>query len=239
MRLSVVLWDGNVGGAEKVTAELAAALRAVGVDATVVFVRDPAILANDLERLDVPYVSLNASRVEEVLWKAHSFARIVGEYGPDGALLPAVGHQAPALRAGGYRGPIVAIEHGFLLLMETMKPGWRIARRGERRIAARFVDAEVAVSDYMRAEILKAPHAPRVERIYNGTDLARYGAGSSSASSCVFGCASRFVDGKGVDPLMRAFGRVPGARLRIAGAGPDPERLMALAPASVEFLGVV
>src|SRR4051794_26235210 len=125
MRLSVVLWDGNVGGAEKVTAELAGALRNVGVDATVVFVRDPATLAADLERLEVPYVSFGARRVEEVLWRPRPFTRLVREYGPDGTLLPAVGHQAPALRIGGYRAPLVAIEHGFLLLMQSMRSGWR------------------------------------------------------------------------------------------------------------------
>jgi glycosyltransferase involved in cell wall biosynthesis len=246
MRLSLVLWDGNVGGGEKVTAELAGALRSIGIDATVVFVRDPATLAADLDRLGVPYVSLGARRVEQVLWHPRRFARLVAAHGPDGALLPAVGHQAPALRMGGYRAPIVAIEHGFLLLMASMAPHWRFARRLERRLSAPFVDAEAAVSDFMRSEVMRAPHARRVERIRNGIDVARHDrrAGAAIADGCAIGCASRLVRGKGIDKLLRAMTRVleeaPDARLRIAGDGPERSALEAGARSPrIEFVGVV
>jgi glycosyltransferase involved in cell wall biosynthesis len=240
MRLSIVLWDGNLGGAEKVTAELAGALRRVGVDATVVFVRDPATLAADLERLEVPYVSFGATRVEEVLLRPHRFARLVEARGPDGALLPAVGHQAPALRIGGYRAPLIAVEHGFLLLIQSMSPHWRLARRLERRLSAPFVDAEIAVSKFMHSAVMRAPHARRVEQIRNGIDVARYVSHAEpGAGSCVIGCASRLVPGKGIETLISAFERIPGAHLRIAGEGPEREQLAAAAPAGVEFLGVV
>src|SRR4051812_25902030 len=148
MRLSVVLWDGNVGGAEKVTAQLAASLKAIGVDATVVFVRDPAALAGDLDRLEVPHVSFGARRVEEVLLRPRAFAHLVAGHGPDGVLLPAIGMQAPALRLGGYRAPIVAAEHGILLLTPHMPLSWRLPHAFDRRVSARFVDAVVAVSDF-------------------------------------------------------------------------------------------
>jgi glycosyltransferase involved in cell wall biosynthesis len=245
MRLSLVLWDGNVGGGEKLTAELAGALRSIGVGATVVFVRDPATLATDLDRLDVPYVSLGARRVEEVLWRPRRFARLVAEHGPDGALLPAVGHQAPALRMGGYRAPIVAVEHGFLLLMASMAPHWRFARRIERRTSAPFVDAEVAVSDFMRSQVMQAPHARRVEVIRNGIDIDRGGAARTAvANGCVIGCAGRLVPGKGIDTLLRAMTRVleeaPDTRLRIAGDGPERSALEAGARSPrIEFAGVV
>src|SRR3954454_4278516 len=149
MKVAHVLWDGNVGGGEKMTAELAAAMRGLGIDASVVFVRDPARLAADLDRLDVPYVSFGARRVEEVLVRPRRFARLAGAHGPDGVLLPAVGHQAPALRLGGYRAPIVAVEHGFLLLVDSLSPAWRAARRVERLLSARFADAQVVVSEFM------------------------------------------------------------------------------------------
>src|SRR3954449_11784062 len=54
MKVALVLWDGNVGGAEKVTAELAGALRARGVEASILFVRDPGALAADLDRIRRP-----------------------------------------------------------------------------------------------------------------------------------------------------------------------------------------
>jgi glycosyltransferase involved in cell wall biosynthesis len=248
MRISLVLWDGNVGGAERVTAELAAALRSIGVDATVVFVRDPASLAADLERLDVPYVTFGARRVEEVIWRPRRFARLVESHGPDGALLPTVGHQAPVLRLGGYRAPLVAMEHGFLLLMESMALHWRLARRLERRASAPFLDAEVAVSDFMRDAVTKAPHARRIERIGNGIDLSRYSADPRPGDGFVVGCATRLVPGKGIDTLLHAFAdvvdQVPHARLRIAGDGPERDRIEALlrrldAGRWAELVGVV
>jgi glycosyltransferase involved in cell wall biosynthesis len=248
MRISLVLWDGNVGGAERVTAELAAALRSIGLDATVVFVRDPATLAADLERLDVPYVTLGARRVEEVVWRPRRFARLVEAHGPDGALLPTVGHQAPALRLGGYRAPLVAMEHGFLLLMESMAPHWRLARRLERRVSAPFLDAEVAVSGFMRDAVQEAPHARRVEQIANGIDLSRYDAGPRAGDGFVVGCATRLVPGKGIDALLQAFSgvvsEVPHARLRIAGDGPERGAIEALvaclgAASWTQLVGVV
>jgi glycosyltransferase involved in cell wall biosynthesis len=121
-----------------------------------------------------------------------------------------------------------------------MKPAWRSARRLERRLAAPFVDVEVAVSDFMRAEVAQAPHARRVERIHNGIDVARFAPRERRGDErCVIGCATRLVPGKGVETLMRAFERLPHARLRIAGHGPERERLAAAAPDGVEFAGVV
>jgi glycosyltransferase involved in cell wall biosynthesis len=230
MQVSLVLWDGNVGGAEKLTAELAGALRAIGVDARVVFVRDPKTLSADLDRLSVPYVSFGARRVEQVLRRPRRFARLVRAHGPHGALLPTVGHLAPALRIGGYRAPLVAMEHGFLLLARSMSRQWRLARLLERRLSAPFVDAEVAVSDFMLEQARQAPHARRVERIRNGIDTDRYGAESArSARDRVIGCAGRLVPGKGIETLLRAFEAVvraePATRLRIAGDGPERDRV--------------
>jgi glycosyltransferase involved in cell wall biosynthesis len=249
MRLSMVLWDGNVGGAEKLTAELAGGLRSIGVDARIVFVRDPGALAADLDRIGVPYESFGARRVEEVLVRPRRFARLVSASGPDGALLPAIGHLAPALRIGGFRAPLVAMEHGILLLLPRMPLTWRVSRRIERRFSAPFVDAQVAVSSFMRDRLLHAPHARRVEVIENGIDLARYTAPEPpERESCVFAFASRFVPGKGVPELIAAFAQVardhPEARLRIAGDGPERgsiEEQIARLPVAdrVELPGVV
>jgi glycosyltransferase involved in cell wall biosynthesis len=238
MRLAIVLYDGNIGGAEKVTAELAAALREGGVEATVVFVRDPGALAGDLDRLDVPHVSFGARRVEEVLLRARAFARLIDHHGPDGVLLPAIGMQAPGLRIGGYRAPIVAMEHGILLLAPHMPLRWRLPHALDRRISARFVDAVVAVSDFMLHAVQREGAAPRAVRIHNGVDVERYG-GESASDDCVLGCATRMVPGKGVESLLRAFESLDGARLRIAGAGPERAWLAAMAPEGVDFAGVV
>ena len=238
MRLSVILWDGNVGGAEKLTAELAGALRRQGIQATVVFVRDPKGLAADLDRNDVPYVTFGARRVEEVLLRPRRFARLVREHGADGVLLPAMGLQAPTLRIGGYRAPIVAMEHGILLLTPRMPLSWRLPHQIDRRLSAPFVDTVVAVSDFMLDAVRREGIARRAVRIHNGIDIERYG-GEHDRGTCVIGCATRLVPGKGVDRLVESFGRIaPAAQLRIAGDGPERAQLAAVAPNGVEFVGV-
>jgi glycosyltransferase involved in cell wall biosynthesis len=97
--------------------------------------------------------------------------------------------------------------------MRTLPRRRHLARRLERRLAARFVGAEIAVSAFMRDEVLRAPHARRVEVIPNGIDSARYG-GDVAHAGCVIGCATRMVPGKGLDTLIESFGGlVPEARL--------------------------
>src|SRR4051794_35615277 len=234
MKVALVLWDGNVGGAEKMTAELASALHAAGVDASILFVRDPGALAADLDRIGVPYESFGTKRVQEVLLRPRELARRVRAIGPDGALLPAVGHLAAALRMGGYRAPVVAMEHGILLLLPRMPFTWRVLHRLERRVSARFVDAQVAVSEFMRGRLLDTPHARRVEVIENGIDAERFAGGETpDGETCVFGFASRLIEGKGIPELLAAFAavveRAPSeALLRIAGTGPEREHAEAL-----------
>jgi glycosyltransferase involved in cell wall biosynthesis len=244
MKLSLILWDGNVGGAEKLTAELAAGLAGLGVDASVLFVRSPGALAADLDRAGVHYDVFGTKRVQEVLLRPRRFARAVAGLGPDGVLLPSLGHLAPALRLGGYRAPIVAMEHGILLLLPRMPLWWRSAHKVERRVSARYVDAQTAVSRFMEQELLRAPHARRVEVIENGVDLKRFPYEEpAKAGHVTFGFASRLIPGKGIPELLAAFGRVreqvPGALLRIAGDGPERESVAASAGPGVELCGVV
>jgi glycosyltransferase involved in cell wall biosynthesis len=250
MQIALVLWDGNVGGAEKMTAELAAALRGIGVDASILFVRDPGPLAPSLDRADIPYESFGTRRVQEVLLRPRRFARAVAERGADGVLLPSVGHLAPALTLGGYRAPVVAMEHGILLLLPRMPLWWRTAHRLERRASARFVDAQVAVSSFMREQLMRTPHARRVEVIENGVDLERYRAAEPrEETDCVFGFASRLIDGKGIPELIEAFASVTSrspapVRLRLAGDGPERAHTCSLierhgVAAQTELPGVV
>ena len=250
MRIAIVLYDGNLGGAEKVTVELASTLRGAGVEATVVFVRDPKGLAADLDRHDVPYVTFGARRVEEVLLRPRRFARLVAEHGPDGALLPAIGHQAPALRIGGYAAPVVAMEHGILLLMPRMPLSWRLPHALDRRLSARFVDAVVAVSDFMLDALRREGLVKRTLRIYNGVSVRTRPDLSGHAHSdgvLTYAHAARLIEGKGTDTLIEAFARSESqrrARLLIAGDGPERPRLQRLVESlgltrEVEFSGAV
>jgi glycosyltransferase involved in cell wall biosynthesis len=240
-RICVLLWDGNVGGGERLSVELAGALRRIDVDARMLFVRDPGALAGDLDRLEVPYETFGATRAEEVLWRPRAFAAQAARLGPDGILIPNVGHLAVGLRLGGYRAPVVSTQHGYLLLIEQLPPALRLARHLERLLALPLVDAEVAVSEWMAERIRRSPMPPRIELIHNGIDLERFAPAMETGrerSGCVIACACRLVPGKGLPELIRAFGELaaddPRATLRIAGDGPDRPGLAAL----IEQLGL-
>ncbi|SRR5579875_347961 len=52
-------------------------------------------------------------------------------------------------------------------------------------------------------------------------------------------CVSRLLPYKNVDAVVEAVARIPGARLAVAGTGPEEARLRASAPPEVTFLGAV
>ncbi len=246
LRVAVVLWSGEIGGAETLAVALARALRNSGVDARVVFVTRAEPLARQFLEAGIPFAELRLKRGRAALWHARGFAQIVAASGADGAVLVAGGFLALALRLGGYRGLIAAVEHGALLQIDRMPPPTRLLRRVNRFLGARAVDVHVAVSDFLRERINGA--ARPVVTIPNGVDLDVYRPSSSprSEDEFVIGCMSRLIPGKGVEDVIVAAQQVVprGARLRIAGDGPERARLERLAEqvgirASVEFVGWV
>src|SRR5437867_3616889 len=174
MHLALVLWSGNIGGAERVTAQLARQLRRDNVDARIVFVCTPEPLARDLVKWGIPFSVLGLSRGMGVLYRARAFARLVQEVGADGAILDSGGYLAAALRAGGYRGKVVAVEHGSLLRNEDSPGVSRTFRRFLRASGTWAINIEVAVSDHVLNRLLERSHANRVVRIYNGVDSEEY-----------------------------------------------------------------
>jgi glycosyltransferase involved in cell wall biosynthesis len=240
-----------MGGAEILTAKLDDRMRSLGADVTIVFVQTPLPLSEHLLGSENPFRSLDLRRGRDVLLHPRRFAREVSRNGPDGALLIERGMMAAALRTGGYRGPIVAVEHG-VLLQEAGSP-WTLRRmvRALGRVAgAAATDVEVAVSDYMLSEMRRDVHARRTQRIYNGIDPDAYpeaGRPEDSAEDLVIGFAGRLVPGKGADHLLaaaqRALPRLP-LTVVIAGHGPERARLVERARAlgleeRVRFLGIV
>jgi glycosyltransferase involved in cell wall biosynthesis len=250
-QVAVVLWNGDVGGAEVVSLSIAQGLRELGAEATMVFVEQPQPLAARLPDTGVSFRELGFDRGSDVLRHPRTYASEVARVGSGGALLLECGFMAAGLRLGGYRGPIVAVEHGAIL-KEQDHPRLRgSARRLARRAGARAADAEVAVSNFILERLREGPHADTLRRIYNGIDPAAFVASERaeghSGEECVIAFAARLIPGKGADYLIDAFGRLPSgsrARLVIAGDGPERGRLEALARAvgcerSVEFAGLV
>jgi len=246
LRLALVLWSGRVGGAESFSVALARTLRESGVDARVVIVTHADPLAQRLLEAGIPFDELRLGRGRAVLWHARRFARTTAAGGADGAILVAGGFLALALRLGGYRGRIAAVEHGAVLQVERMPLPSRLLRRVDRLSGARAIDVQVAVSDFLRARI--DGDSRLVVTIPNGVALDIYRPSPSPRSNdeLVIGCMSRLIPGKGVEDVLAAAQKVVprGARLRIAGDGSERSRLELLAEQlgireSVEFLGWV
>lgn len=252
LRLALVLWNGDVGGAEILSANLAERMRPLGAAVTIVFVIQEHPLSERLVRTGVPYRSLNLGRGRDVLRHPRLYAEAVARCGPNGALLVERGFMGAGLRAGGYRGPIVAVEHGdFLPELEHYSDLRGLPRRIGHVAGAVSVDAEVAVSDFMLGQMRGRSHARRSMRIYNGIDPDLGGVTldlpNDERNGVTVGFMGRLVPGKGADRIIEACARMSqhcAVSLLIAGDGPERPRLSALAAslgssANIEFLGVV
>jgi glycosyltransferase involved in cell wall biosynthesis len=246
--LAVVLWNGVVGGAETHSIALAEQMRCLGAAITVVFIEKPGALTGRLSDILIPYRSLGLSRGRDVLRYPRSYAAEVARAGADGALLMTCGYMGAALRAGGYAGSIIGVEHGDILEAELyprpQRALWRLARVG----GAWADDVEVAVSDFTLHHLRQHPHTGPGRRIYNGVDPDRYTATkvAGTGDECLIAFAGRLVRGKGPDYLIKAVASLRLAhpiRLVIAGEGPERPRLESLARSLgleqvVEFAGL-
>jgi glycosyltransferase involved in cell wall biosynthesis len=241
MQVALVAWSGSVGGAELFTTALAAGLRDCGVDARIVFVGDPLPASRQLEAQDVPFATFGAKRGRDILRSPRALASLVQETGADAAILQSGGFLAAVIRLGGYRGRLVSVEHGAL-------PTTRSLRQAVRRTGASALDAEVAVSEYIRELVLARRHARRVERIYGGIDLTRFFPSPSDREEVrpfTVGFVGRLFPGKGVEHLVAALAamRNRSAELIIAGDGSQRASLERLAKelglsGRVRFLGL-
>jgi len=108
----------------------------------------------------------------------------------------------------------------FIPLMLQMRMWWRW-----RKVFRRIIANSAATKEQLTAGGIEG-----VEVVWNGVPAASLRAPLSSTPTIVF--AGRLVPEKGVDALVRAFARVvpriPGARLLLAGDGPERERIQEL-----------
>jgi glycosyltransferase involved in cell wall biosynthesis len=268
-RLALVLWNGDVGGAEVLNFKLADCLRRLGAQVTILFVGTPWPLAERFERAQIPYVGLELGRGRKVLMHPRRYAAATRRAGADGALLMERGFMAGVLRTGGYRAPIVAVEHGALLAERRGRAtSHRLVRELGSIAGACAGDVEVAVSDFMLAQMRRRAHARRTMRIYNGIDPEVYrdaaapdrapehardhdldaASDRTDEGRLVVGFAGRLVAGKGTEQLIAAIAQSDGVRppleLLIAGDGPERARLEGQVSqlglgSKVRFVGVV
>jgi glycosyltransferase involved in cell wall biosynthesis len=247
-----VLWNGGIGGAEVLSISLAEAMHRLGTDVTIVFIEQPFPLARRLADVGIPHRSLGFRRGREVLRHPRRYAGAIAPVSKDGALLIDCGFIGGALRAGGYSGPLVGVEHGSLLGVRKRSQLHRLLWRLARSSGAWADDIEVAVSDFLLEEMWGSPHAATMTRIYNGVNPLDYAPNETddeapTAESCTITFAGRLVHGKGCDFLIRSIARLCTSfptRLLIAGDGPERQRLESLTLSLgvthvVEFLGLV
>ena len=215
-QIALMLWSGELGGAETFTAELAAAFRRADVDARILFLKGAGPLAARLDDWGVPYVALGYRFSKSAPFRMRRFAAALAAAGPDGAVLCTTGWPASVLRLGGYKAPLVGVEHGQLAGFGVPPTGIRRAAsvnsRLQLELGRRTLDAMVAVSPAVR-ERLVARGVPdgMIETIPCGVDLRAYpdvgmsdgGDGPLRAVSM-----SRLFPGKGLDYLIRAVAEI-------------------------------
>ena len=224
LRPTFVLWSGLIGGAETFTIDLAGAMRSHGADPSVVFVLEKAPLGDRLDSLGIRNFELKLSRGRAVLRNPRRLAQTVKGTGADVAILIESGYLAAALRVGGYRAPIIGVEHGSFLQLNALPMHRRLIRKLDRRSGINRCSALVAVSEHMRAQLAREENRSRIVHIPNGVDLRRFtptGSKGPTSGEVVVGCAARLVDGKGVEDLISALPNLADVRLKIAGTGPN------------------
>ncbi len=250
MMISLVVWEGFIGGAERFAASLAGELGRRGVDVSVVVIGPGDQLGAQLQREGVPVTHLGLSRGAMVLRHPRRLRKAVERYRAQTAILSGFGYLGAALRFGGFRGSIIGVEHGVLLHTAGFDSPRRLIRRLDRASGVLAHDAEVAVSAFMEQLALRVPHCRRLVRIPHGVRIDRPGpaAPSITGNELRIGYAGRLYPGKGVDVLLRALalldgnGDGPRVTLAIAGEGPTRPQLEQLADSlgvshRVSFLG--
>lgn len=250
-RLAFVLWNGNLGGAERLTMELCLAIQRLGLaEASVVFVEQGHWLATQLDCVGIDHSQLGLPRGRSALRCCRRLVRELSLRGPDGSVLVHGGYLAAAARLGGYREALLNVEHGSILLWNERRPAKRFVDRVSLTVGARALDGTIAVSDFVLEEVRRHPHPRVVERVHNGVDLKRFKPdprGDELSDRFVIGMAGRLIPGKGTVEMVRALRpTIEGVRahLLIAGDGPLHAHLEQLVverglSASVSFAGVV
>jgi glycosyltransferase involved in cell wall biosynthesis len=226
-------------------------MRRLGVEVEVVLLTSGGPLTERLAAADVPFRILGFKRGRDVLFHPRRYAVAIKAGGTDGVVLPECGFVGAALRLGGYRGAIVAVEHGIALQRGASRKRALVAYLN-KFAGAWADDVEVGVSDFTLDTMRAGPHARHICRIHNGIDPARFALAAASKSGSaaarfVVGFAGRLIPGKGAEDaicaLAQARSQVP-LKLLIAGGGAQRPRLEAMAQRlgvgeDVEFLGLL
>lgn len=237
VKVAIILWSGLYGGAETWSLGLAKALVGRGVGCGLVVVGTDGPILEQAKEFSLTSVRLGLARGSHVLSRPRQLAEAVSSVSSQVAIVPSSGYLSAVLRLGGFKGKIIAVEHGCLL----QTPGLPWARRAIRLIdrwsGTWAVDVQVAPSNFMMERLLEHRHSNIVRRIRLGLDtgasrnVSRAGAMRRGDVPTVIGFAGRLIGGKGLDVLVKAcamLDRTLPIRLLVAGDGPERTRLEAM-----------
>ncbi len=176
MRLLFGLWSHDLGGAEVFTRALCGELARAGrfdVHLLVLSPAGPLAAAPDLEGVSV--TTAHCVSALDALLRAPGLRAAISRIAPDCVFLSGYDAALPAIRRAGYRGAVIVVEHGGVIL----NPGLRPRRRYRTQLLARRafagrVQAEVAVSRFMYGVQMRLTHATELVLIPNGIDVTRF-----------------------------------------------------------------
>jgi glycosyltransferase involved in cell wall biosynthesis len=211
------------GGAERLLAQLATALRQRGHDVTFVVDTESAENAGFLDAR-IRQVRLGSNHLGNVV----RLARLLREIKPDASLSALSGQNLKHMIAAILAGRLARAAQSYHGFFES-EP--RLLSRLSyllTPLSSRLMAKTVCVSDTLRQELVRRFHtsSKRTVRIYNGVpSIAATNVsprGRESTSAIVLACG-RFSPDKNYPFLLRAFARmkVSDARLVILGDGPE------------------
>jgi glycosyltransferase involved in cell wall biosynthesis len=243
-----VLWEGQVGGIERLVHDLAAEQSRLGMDVGVAFGQPKGFFVEEIGRLGIRIIDLGL-RSGYDLWpaKLSRASELLGE----SDVLHAHGFNLPlsiAMRRS--HRPIVFTEHGQFGLGRRLGLTGSVKQRAQRRFVTSDC-AAVAANSRWTATRLSETYGigtDRVTVVYNGIAPATRVVPAEShrdGNRTVVLFAGRLKQFKRVDRIIRAVARIPErdrVRVLIAGGGPLENELRALArelkvESEVQFLG--
>lgn len=252
LAIAFVLWSGAVGGAQRHTVALASTIEQAGLArAHVAFVDrgQPVLGRLASEGYPVAATELALGRGRHVLLHPRLLAKALDHVGADVVFGPVAGLTALAVRAGGYAGTLIGVEHGAMLNRDALPPVKRLVHTGSLVAVRPLFDAFVAVSDMMAEEVHRTLGTRvAVYTVPNGVDTTRFTPRAQRRHRDIFrlGVAARLVAGKGVREAILAMKPEDAGEIElcIAGDGPQRAELERLArdrdlAACVRFLGEV
>jgi glycosyltransferase involved in cell wall biosynthesis len=234
----------DVGGAERVLIQAAAALRAHGFEVLVAaFEGRGGQVARELSASGVTVIDLRISR-HVALWAIPNVVRLLRECRVSVIYTFLIHAHLVGRLAGRLAGTPVVLSSQQVMGWEGRLADWL------NRVTSRWCTRVVAVSSNV-ADYLVRIGVPRnkVVVIYNCVDVAGFSCEASAASAAgLIGSVARLSPEKDHATLLRALALVrktyPDVRLVLAGDGPERPRLESLAgdlgvASAVEFLGQV